>query len=355
MLIGPILITFTYPLFIYLGVLLVIIAWHFKSRKKKIFLPYSHGVIKSTSKRKLVSVAQRAIVSLALLSTIAMLFASLDPQIVKTSTESVDARRIVIVCDISGSMTIGFDENESLLPAVEKTRLGQAGRFIQEVVEKRSGDAFALVCFSTESYVARDFTTDASQIKEFLSPSNLVGAQKNFTSSNVPESTRIKEKAISEGTSAIAGMRHAIEFITSHQDYTGEEILIYLGDLETDSGKINNYFVTETSRLSEKNDLAVYAVVIARDQNVDPKDQQISESIAQKKIKLFDNTNIQAYVADNTQDIEKIAARISRDIPKTPTKEKIISRHSLAPWMLFVSFIFMFITVILNEKFPRIP
>ena len=116
MMLGPVLISFAYPLFIYTGTLLAVALWHWKRRANKSFIPHSHGIIAGKTRGRLLRAAQTAIVFAAVASAIVLLFAALNPRIVETSTTSSDARKILFVFDLSGSMTIGFDDESSPLP-----------------------------------------------------------------------------------------------------------------------------------------------------------------------------------------------------------------------------------------------
>jgi hypothetical protein len=350
--VGPILFTFASPFFIFISLLLALAVWHFIRRNKRPAVPHSYGVLLTRqTKNRLLYLSQISLLLIAILSVVAMLIASLNPQLIKSTKESFEARRIMIVCDISGSMTIGFEEG-SPLPTIGKTRLGHSGKFMKKMISERSGDAFALVCFDTVSYVARDFTSDTSQTEEFLTPTNLVGILEE-DSLDIPESIRIKERAAHEGTWAMGGIRHAREFIVTHEDYTGEEILIYLGDLESQSGRISAFVAQFLQEIREKDGILTYAVVVTKDYST--RDKESAEEVAKIKFSSFSDTSVPVYAVDNPQDIDKIARAIARDIPKTSVEEEIISRKSLSPLALLVCFVLIVTALVINEKIPRIP
>lgn len=350
MLIGPIIISFASPFFITLGALSFMLLWHTLRRSHKSFVPQSHIMRCESSRKKLLRIAHRIIVSLCVASLILFLFAALNPRIVRLFSETSEARKILVLFDVSGSATIGFDDTSSPLPSYSKTRMGRAGVFIQELVEKRPGDAFGIVFFDDEQYVSRDFTTDASQITEVLNPVNLVGS---FNIKNPPEAVRLKEDAVHRGTRAIDGIRFAREFIMSHKDYSGNEIIVFVGDFERQSGGIDAQIPVELERIKKEDGIKSYAVGVLSDYI--PRTEKEKRELAKKKIGIFEGTSITLYRVEGVGEIEKIAARVAGDIPPSRIEETSVVRYSLAPWLLIAGFISMCIVAILNEKFPKIP
>jgi len=352
MMLGPVLISFAYPLFIYIGTLLAVALWHWKRMSSRSFIPHSHGVIAGKTPGWSILTAQAAIIFAAVSSAVILLFATLNPQIVETSTASSDARKILLVFDISGSMTIGFDDESSPLPSYEKTRMGRAGIFIQKFAEKRKGDAFGIAFFDRTQYISRDFTADTNQVTEVLAPANLVGIL-NLEQKNIPESIRLKERAEHTGTFAISGLEFAAEFILNHRDYNGKEIIVYIGDIERESGGIAKEVALKLEEIKKEHSIKGYAVLIVTDYMVHNKAK--AAKIAAQKTAIFKNTSIPLYRIDDVKAIEEIAERIAEDIPPSRTEERVVVRKSLAPWALLAGFALMCFALILNEKFPKIP
>lgn len=352
MMLGPVLISFAYPLFIYTGVLLAVALWHWKRRSNKSFIPHSHGIITGGNPVRSLRTAQVAIALASVSSAVILLFATLNPRIVETSTVSYDARKILLVFDISGSMTIGFDDESSPLPSYEKTRMGRAGIFIREFVEKRKGDMFGIAFFDRSQYISRDFTADTSQVTEVLAPVNLVGIL-NLEQKNIPESIRLKERAEHTGTFAISGLEFAAKFILNHKDYNGKEIMVYIGDIERESGGIAKEVALKLEEIKKEHLIKGYAVLIVTDYMTDS-EAKVAK-IAAQKTEVFRGTTIPFYKIDDVRGIEGMATRIAEDIPLSRTEEHVVVKKSLAPWALLAGFALMCFALILNEKFPRIP
>ncbi len=350
MLIGPIYISFAPPFFIFAGVMLSLILWVWIRRSKKSFIPHSHGILTKKNRGKILRAAHIAIFLLSAISLLLLLFASLNPKSAQTINVNHTARRICIVFDASGSMTIGFDDTSSPLPSYEKTRMGQAGIFIRKFVEKRQGDEFALVFFDSEQYVSRDFTYDASQITDVLAPATLVGV---LNIEGVLESVRVKQDAESRGTQAVRGLEFAKDFIISHKDYTGNEVIVYVGDLTLDVGTLDTQTPKKLTSLREDYGIKTYAVAVVSDYI--EKDEEEKEKIARQKLDLFKNSGIPVYRVDDTRKIEQIADRLASDLPPSLSEEKILTKTSFAPWLIVSSFLFTCIALILNEKFPKVP
>ena len=347
MIIDPLSISFAPPFFIFVGALLAIFLWMWLRRSHSVYVPHSYGVLVLKTRKKIFFVARAAGILLSVAAISGFLFASLDPKIVARDEVSSDARRMLILFDLSGSMTIGFDEEESPLPAYEKTRMGRAGLFVQQIVEKRKGDAFGIVFFDDEQYVARDFTTDTNQIIEILKPINLVGA---LNLGQIPESHRIKEDSQHKGTQAIEGLLFAKEFIVSHKDYTGNEIIVFVGDLELQSGSGVDRRIPPTIQEFEKEGIRVYVVGVVHNYGSGKNPELIKI-----KLKLFEGTDIPFYAVDDVENIKLIVDFVASDMPPTSTKEEILTRRSLVPLVLIGSFIAMCAALVIGEKYPRVP
>jgi len=352
MTIGLVHITFASPFFVWLAVLVLFSLWHWKRRQKKLFAPHSHAAIKKVTygKKNLTALAHILIYLLVTLAVFSFAFAALNPLVVGKTVKSFSARKILAVMDVSGSMTIGFDEG-SPLPSYEKTRLGRAGIFLRALAEKRKDDAFGIVFFDSEQYVSRDFTQDQSQIVELLTPVNLVGAL-NLTT--IPEAIQIKELAEHKGTWAIQGLEFAKNFIVSHKDVSGDEVIIYIGDLELQSGGIDAGIPQKLAAIHNKHGIKGYAVFIVGDYSTSRSREQTA-ILTQEKTDVFKDSGIPFYIMEDRDSVEAVAARVAHDIPPSLAQEETVVKKNLAPWFLSAGFALLLLVLVLNERFPRIP
>lgn len=355
MIIGPFFLSFASPFFILLALTLLLALWHSRRKHKK-FAPQSAGAIQKKLRRKnLMIFVQALIYFFSALALLTFFFAALNPLLIEKTTKSISARRILAEVDVSGSMTIGFDAESSPLPSYENTRLVRAGVFLQKLVEMRKGDSFGIVFFDNEQYASRDFTQDQSQITEVLTPLNLIRA---FSLENilktVPEAIRLKEHAEHKGTWAMQGIEFAKNFIVSHKDWSGNETLIYIGDLELQSGGIDAGIPQKLAEIQEKYGIKGYAVFIAGDYNTS-RSAEATTLITQAKMDVFKESGIPFYIIEDKESIEVIAAKIARDISPSLIETKITIKKTVAPWALMSGFMLLFFVLILNEKFPRIP
>lgn len=351
MMIGSLSISAGAPLFIVLGALTATFWWIWMRRHSRARVPHSHGVLYEAGGRK-GKFIQATILILAAPTILLLLFASLDPKLIETMPQGVEGRRILLVFDTSGSMTIGFDDTSSPLPSYEKTRMGRAGVFAAKLIKARRGDSFAAIFFDRGQYVARDFTTDTRQITELLEPIKLVSA---YGLAQVPEAVRIKEDAEHTGTEAVWALEFANDFVLNHKDRNGKEIIVFVGDLETDlirGGGVPDWLIPPTIKAIEAEGIPVYVIGIIRDPFL--RGQEYSK-MTEDKIKLFDGTGIPFYPADEDRAFERIAIQIANDIPATEIKENVIGYRTLAPWILMTTFLVLCGAVAISEKFPRIP
>lgn len=351
MIVGPVHFSLALPFFILLGALVAVMLWHACSKKRRLFAPHTHAQLHPKKELRSLRRVQIALYFLMLIVLSILFFGSLNPRLVTRSYESFQARRICIVMDLSGSMTIGFGPQSSPLPSYEKTRIAQAGNFIRKLVEKRRGDYFCLIFFDNEQYVARDFTQDTNQITEVLAPANLIGA---FNPNAIPEALRLREDSEHKGTWAAQGLEFAKDFVTLHADFTGEEIIIYVGDAERQSGGLDTSVAKKLASIKNEYGIRGYAVIIAGDYMTSQTPQSLFET-EQAKSRTFEASGIPVYVIEHPQSAEKITRDINRDIPLSKARKNIITKKSLAPWALTAAFFVLWLMTCIDRKFPRIP
>src|SRR3989344_6069883 len=116
MIVGPIFISFASPFFVCVAiVILTLIYFLYARRKKHNEIPTTKGFLlnKMSTKMRLVKILTFILSSAAILIFIS---ASLDPRLAKYEMNSTQSRRILILFDGSGSMTVVFDDSNSPLP-----------------------------------------------------------------------------------------------------------------------------------------------------------------------------------------------------------------------------------------------
>ena len=349
MIVGPIFISFASPFFVCVAiVILTLIYFLYARRKKHNEIPTIKGFLlnKMSTKMRLVKILTFILSSAAILIFIS---ASLDPRLAKYETNSTQSRRILILFDGSGSMTVGFDDSNSPLPSYEKTRMGRAGIFVRKLVEKREGDAFSLIFFDSNSYISRDFTTDGKQIIEVLQPERLASASLE----NLSEALRLKEDAEAKGTQSEKGLFFAKDFILSHNGYRGDEILVYVGDLELQNYGLDRKVPVILQKFKDEYQIKTYAVAITSDYTkiTDEERRQLSS----QKLGLFSGTSVPVYKIEDVNSIEEISNLIAKDIPTATLHKTVLDQKSLALYFLMAGFVFIAFAIVVSEKFPKIP
>jgi hypothetical protein len=288
-------------------------------------LPEAHGLaldlrywkqwIEFTSRRKLVFASLCGAVSFFITAGLA------DPYVTLKPIVSIYGKPVVAVVDISGSMSAKPDayvngvRNQDLRTSYEK-----ACDIFNDLIGRRPDVNFALLLYSTESYIARYFAYKNELFKDSIED-------------------RKEIEYISMGTQTAAALNRARRFLTDNVQGKDKAIVL-ISDLNIDLPAM----VETTEEVERDLDAGIKVHVIA------------ITSAGKKPGPLGRVGGLHIVDMDDKAGIDQIVQEIS-EIPSSPLRQELVVRkQSLIPYLILPGLALIVISLVLTEtRFRKIP
>lgn len=282
------------PLYFWLGaplILLFIFSPVFrKTRKMRFDLGYW---------RKKVALFNRKLCLIPVLIVIISLltvFILANPQILVEDITQIRGRPVMVVVDISGSTTARFDRETTVSEKIRQV-------FNEITANQDLGASFALLIYSDDSYIVRDFTSNAELLKDTLENTEEI-------------------RQISFGTKTAKALARASIFFKEFLPEAQDKNIVLITDLIDDLSEVGQ----EIQRCLADG-IKVQVMVMQR-----------SPAKAQEKIELLKanlgGEKINIVWAGDENSIDKINQEIANMESALIWEEKTLSRKSLVPALL---------------------
>jgi Ca-activated chloride channel family protein len=332
--------TFAHPYFLFLLLLLPLLAWLKGKRGKPPAFVYSsvqlvRGILNVTRTR-----AGGFLTALRWLTLVLCILALAQPRITKSETRvTASGVDIVVAMDLSGSMrSKDFEINHQPADRLEMTK-----EVLRGFIEKRPSDRIGLVAFASQAYIAAPLTLD----HHFL----------------IQNLERLEIGSIDESQTAIgSGLTAAVNRLREIKSKS--KIVILMTDGENNAGKVSPATAAEAAQALS---IKVYTIgvgtrglaptpvardpygnYIYRNLPVDLKEEPL-QNIAKK-------TGGKYYRADNAKHFREIYAEIDK-LEKTEAEVKKFSQHKeLFAWFISPGLLVLLLEIILrNTVWRRLP
>jgi Ca-activated chloride channel homolog len=322
--------SFAYPYFLLLLLLLPLLAW-LKGRRGQppAFLYSSVKLVEGLTRSR----RSRAGAFLAALRWIVLaifIVALAQPRLMKSRTE-VKASGIDIVCalDLSGSMTT----EDYIINGRQISRINMAKPFLQQFIEGRPNDRIGLVVFAAQAFIAAPMTLDHDYLLETVDQLGIGSINSDAT-------------AIGDGiTTALNRLREL---------KSKSRIIVLMTDGANNSGKIDPITATEAAQALG---VKIYTIGLGNREIVEemglPPGYLPDEDTLQK---ISEMTGGKYYRADNSEKFKAIYAEIDK-LEKT---EAVINKYTqfqeLFPWLISCGLLLLLIELVLGQTvFRRLP
>lgn len=307
---------FAFPLYFWIGGALALLLIFFpvtgRKRGLAIDLQYWQARIAFKSKRALIFSI------LVTITSILIALALSDPQITVKPSVSIYGKPVVAVVDVSGSMQAKVRS----YGAVDlRTGYEKARDIFQDLIGRRPDVNFALLLYSTESYVARYFSYKNELLKD--------------TVENKPEIDYI-----STGTRTATALAKARKFLTDNVQGKDKAIVLIsdlTGDLQA---------MVATAEEMERDFYAgikIYVIVITADNKIPTNAPTRLEGV--EMVEMNDKAGI-----------DQIVKEIS-DMQNSPIRqEEVVQKQSLIPFVILPGLALILAALVLTEtRFRKIP
>jgi hypothetical protein len=299
---------FTTPLYFWIAgalvLLLILLPWFGRERGLTIDLQYWRRKVSFKSKRVWLLLIPVVIVSIIMVGVLS------DPQVTTRPITYVYGYPVMIVFDVSGSMSVGSAE----------ASYKQGLEAFDDLVARRGDINFGLMLFSTENYVARYFINKNELFIDTLE--------------NKEEITYI-----SKGTRIAEALAKAYLFFT--ENIKGEDkAIVLISDLDVNSTELSSV-IEEMTRISLA-DINLYIIATG-------KGKQNAADIPQMPgLKIVD--------ANDKYGIDQIYGEISAMQISPISEEEGLLKKSLIPFLILPALGVIFLCLILSEtRFQKIP
>ncbi|MEO7300918.1 MAG: VWA domain-containing protein [Verrucomicrobiota bacterium] len=327
--------TFAYPAFLLLLLLLPVLAWlQGKRGQNSAFLYSSVQLVKPISGLSR-SRAGKILLLLRWLSLAVLIVALAQPRFIKgesnTRASGID---IVIALDLSGSMA----SEDFELNGQRVNRLIIAKDVLQKFIQKRPADRVGLVAFAGRAYVASPLTFD----HDFL--------QQNLE--------RLQLGMIEDRTAIGSGLTSALNRLRDQQSKS--KIVILMTDGQNNAGKVPPLTAAEVAQTLK---IKVYTIGVGT-RGTAPMPftnvfgqkgyQQIAVDIDEDTLgKISARTGGKYFRADNAENLKKIYAEIDR-LEKTDFEVKKFRQYEeLFAWVIFAGLVVLLLEIILSQTVWR--
>ncbi len=267
----------------------------------------------------------RRILVFALLSAAASLLIAAglaEPRVTVKPSVSIYGKPVVAVVDISGSMGskprafVGGVANTDLRNGYEKAR-----DIFNDLIGRRPDVNFALLLYSTESYVARYFSYKNELLKD--------------TVENKPEI-----EYISTGTRTATALAKARKFLTDNVQGKDKAIVL-ISDLNADLAAMVE--MSEEMETDLYAGIQIYVIVITPDDKIPTNAPTRLEGV--EMVEMNDKAGI-----------DQIVKEIS-DMQGSPLRqEEVVEKQSLIPFVVLPGLALILAALVLSEtRFRKIP
>lgn len=324
---------FTSP-FIAFGILPVFLFFLWFALKRKKAEKHSHLAFWGREK-VLKRILQKLFFILPFLLLFSILIAIAGPQRVEELEKPLEARDIVMLLDVSGSMMISFyPEAEDPLPNFEKTRLGVAEKTLREFVRMRQGDRMAVILYDDPGrYVARGFTDDQDQLLSVFNKKEIEGIYEYLSDS-------MDRFAIHRGTNTAMGLELAQEFIEKESKAT-ERLIVLVSDLDDELDEVSGAL-----REVKEKGIKVYVIGIVGGE---------SPQKVETKKRILEDDSFRFFWVQEQEGLLSAFRAIDR-MEKSVVEIKTIVALNSVSWIFIISALcFTLIFVAVGERFKRIP
>lgn len=307
---------FTFPLYFWIGGALALLLIFFpvtgRKRGLAIDLQYWQARIAFKSKRALIFSI------LVTITSILIALALSDPQITVKPSVSIYGKPVVAVVDVSGSM----QSKVRSYGAVDlRTGYEKARDIFQDLIGRRPDVNFALLLYSTESYVARYFSYKNELLKDTVENKQEIDY-------------------ISTGTRTATALAKARKFLTDNIQGKDKAIVLIsdlTGDLQA---------MVATAEEMERDFYAgikIYVIVITPDNKIPTNAPTRLEGV--EMVEMNDKAGI-----------DQIVKEIS-DMQNSPIRqEEVVQKQSLIPFVILPGLALILAALVLTEtRFRKIP
>lgn len=305
---------FASPLYFWLGGAVILLGMFLPFLKRKRELHFDRGYWKK--KIKLVNKKTWAIPALIIVISLLTAAALANPLIVEKRNIPFYGKPVMVVVDVSGSMGLTYREKDS--------PLGKAREVFDDITKRDLGATIGLSLYSSESYIARDFTTKIELLKDAL------------------ENEREIEE-ISTGTMTALALKKTREFFSREVEAKNKSIIL-ISDLEDDLREVSR----EIKNCLEAG-INLYVIVI----------QEKSESahLSMQRLKnLIGINKVKMVWAEDKGGISQICEEIRQMESSLAGETEVLSRKSLTPFLLPAILGLTILSIVLSETiFRKIP
>lgn len=305
---------FASPLYFWIGGAVILfgifIPFFRKRRLLRFDLGYWNKKVKLGSKKAWTIPVLIIIISLLVAAVLA------GPQIIEKRSIPFYGKPVMVVTDISGSMSAKYNEEISKF---EKTK-----EVFYDLVEQDLGASIGLLIYSSESYIARDFATKTELLKDTLENEGEI-------------------QEISSGTNTTRALWEARRFF-SEKVQAEDKTIVLISDLMDNLDRVGR----EMQKISEE-DIKIYVIV------VDEKSERAYGSIQTLK-SIVGSEDVKMVWAEDKEGINRIYEEIRQMEISLTGEEEILSQRSLTPVLLPIIFGLIVLSIVLSETiFRKIP
>ena len=330
--------TFAHPLFLFLLLLLPVLAWLKGKRGQPPAFLYSSVRLVSSLSRITRSRAGQFLAGLRWLALALFITALAQPRFTRSETKvTASGVDIAVAIDLSGSMaSMDFEVDGQRL-----NRLAMAKRVLKGFIDKRPNDRIGLVAFATEAFIAAPLTLDH-----------------DFLTANL---NRLEIGTIDQSQTAI-GSALSTALNRLRELKSKSKIVILMTDGQNNAGKVAPLTVSEAAQTLG---VKVYTIgvgmrgmapmPVGRDPFTGemvyrPQPVDIDEDTLQKMAQM---TGGKYYRADNAQKFQAIYAEIDK-LETTEAEVKKYSHHrELFAWLISPGLSLLLLEVLLRHTLLR--
>lgn len=301
---------FTSPLYFWAGGVIILLGIFLPILRKKRLLRLDLGY---WEKKVRLKSKKTWIVPVLMVMTAVLIAAALaNPQIIEKRNIPFYGKPVMIVMDVSGSMSPGSEEVSSF---------DKAREVYYDIVERDLGASIGILPYSSESYVARDFAPEVKLLEGVLD-----------------DKAEIEE--ISSGTRTAAALYKARRFF-SEETQAKDKGMILLSDLGDNLEEVGQ----EIKRILRAG-IKMYVIVIDEElesayQNI----QELQKETGQEQVMMV--------WAEDKEGINQICEEIRQMETSLTGEVEILSQQSLARILLPAILGLVILCIVLSETISR--
>jgi len=331
--------TFAYPWFLLLLLLLPVLAWLKGKRGAPPAFVYSSVQLVRAMQNISRSRAGGLLGSLRWLALALFIVALAQPRILKSTTEvKASGVDIVVALDMSGSMI----SEDFEVRGERVNRFNMARTVLKGFIDQRPNDRIGLVLFASQAFIATPLTLDHDFLQENLDRLEIGTIDQNAT-------------AIGDGLGTAVNRLRDLK--------AKSKIVILMTDGQNNSGKLDPLLAAEAAASLN---VKVYTVGIgmrgqapmpARDMFGRKVYQMVPVDVDEDTLqKIADRTGGKYYRADNAERFRQIYAEIDKLEKTDASIKKYTQFNELFPWVVAGGLALLLIELVLSQTaFRRLP